>query len=234
MDPLIVRLRSLLDPNIVIDGLAKQGTVVLAALRDEELMQVAKWTLIDRRSTDDVIDAFCPAADRVVVQSALRRLLLLGRPIQQELQASRDKEEAPAPLLLFCSSNSFDDVLKDCMSTPKDMDVVKHLAVTAEIQRRRLFRMLEETASMPTQFLNADKINAATEGLRRILDSLLKAQEAVGIIEKRPETLDIRLQGALQGYMGGMQESCKTKLAEFGEKFALMVEAKYGDGKSAD
>ena len=233
MDPIIIRVRSLLDPNIVLDSQAKQGTAILAALPDEELMQVVKWTLIDRRSTDDVFDAFCPTADRVQVQAALRRLILLGRPIQQELQAVRDKEEAPKPLLLFSPSTNFSDVLTECSQAPKDFDVTKHLAVLAEIQKRRLIRMLEETATMPTQFMQADKINAASEGLRRILETLIGAQEKIGIIEKRPEKLDIRLQGALQGYMSGMEESSKDELIRFGERFVQMIEDKYGSGKSA-
>ena len=233
MDPVLIRLRSLLDPQIVLDAKAKEGTAFLSSLDDQLLLRVARLVILDK-STQGAVDLLQSAgvdADQESLIQALRRLMMLGRSLSSELVGDATptvRQDAPPEMLLFCPGTPFEDVMAECSKAAKDHDVVKDLSVLVAVQKRRLTGMLKETSGLPTSFMQADKINASIDSLRRSLECLLKAQLETGLIEKSPEKLDVRLQGALQTYLGGMDTEVRGQLVKFGESFIDMGKEYYG------
>lgn len=163
------------------------------------------------------------------VIAALRRLQFVGSALIKETAVA----VSPKPILELSikPGTTLHEHIREAGAAPKDFDglgKMANLAAILEHQFKSMYvhelREANDTRGA-NPFMMANQVNMAANTYMASLEKLHRMQVEVGIVEKRPEALEVNVKnsGAFQTYMGELSGDDRQTMAEFSDAFTKFV-----------
>lgn len=221
----------LLDPEKITSEPARKGSEPLKNLDAELKYAIIVGLGTAGVSTEDVeqlivencVDYKVYGITKSDVIAALRRLQFVGSALIKETAVA----VSPKPILELSikPGTTLKDHIRDAGSAPKDFDGLGKMANLAAILEHQFKSMYAHQSREVNPFMMVNQVNMAANTYMSSLEKLHRMQVEVGIVEKRPEALEVNVKnsGAFQTYMGELSGDDRQTMAEFADTFTKFV-----------
>ncbi len=230
-DGFVQKFDALLDPTKITSESAKNGSSPLRNLAAEFKYAIIVGLGTAGVSTEDVeklivencVDYKVYGITSSDVIAALRRLQFVGSALIKETAVAVSPK--PVMELAIKPGTTLKDHIRDAGAAPKDFDGLGKMANLAAILEHQFKSMYAHQSREANPFMMVNQVNMAANTYMSSLEKLHRMQVEVGIVEKRPEALEVNVKnsGAFQTYMGELSGDDRQTMAEFAEKFTQFV-----------
>lgn len=199
-DQTLTTLSDLLNPEKIKDERAKKGSELLGLQEPIVQIQIFKSVVVEKKPISEVLSGMPYSEDeRLNVEAALRRLILVGRPLAEKMK----KEEQDARPSIDQAASTFSELLAELGdSGDPGMDVCTDLSQVVRIKQARYKALLKTALQNPNgHLLYAKAMQDEEDGLVRSLEKLFGLQSHLGIVEKKPDKLKVGLDSSFQQYL---------------------------------
>lgn len=255
----VQRLRMLLNPADVVDERAKIGTELLGQLNDKDLLAVFGKICVFKKSIEEnmpslmkSISAQDTSETRTALTWALRRFILVTQHLTLELKnkkESRDNADEVQAVVaaggdaelqaalqkglpkVFGRDFDFLDVWSDIEKTSKGLDPIGDLSMLAELQKRRVQKLLYDTQSMNLSIATgaAAVVDKAIDRLQRILDNVARVALDTGAIKREPLRIENTLTAGVSFFQNMIgNDVAKEKALQATMRLVRMIQDEAG------
>jgi len=226
------RLRFFLNPQVIQDSNIRVGSEILLTFTPSLLLLLFKRVCYKREETKEVLISLTPTQESIrnlgeseidSVIAALRRLTLVSLPIVKELGIEIVKTKIaenptiPAKQVVEQSIGklpgefgqedwSFTELMEDIEKRSVDLHVLTSYKILAEIQKRRVYRMLRQYHSMPNAVSAAKWLDGAFESYRKTLDSISNLQIKTGETQQAPIPFEVTIGESFKQFVSEMSD----------------------------
>ena len=240
---IMASLRALLSPEKIAHDGAKNGSAILDRMSDEGLYQVFCRLFVNKDSPQAVLQKIHPdcmtgaSSDDII--AALRRLSMVGRKLAVKIQTNAGTKkpkgkktlpEGDKPLL------PLDMHLQKAKGAKKNLDCLTKMAGLTTLLEQQLESLYTYPARQAQPFMGVKSVNMVAQTYMNALEKLHRMQVDVGIVEKKPEQMEINMRnaGAFQSYLGDLGQDQKQAMADFADSFCKFAVEKLKGGAGKD
>lgn len=241
-EAVIIELRSLLDPNKIVHDSARSGAEALLRLSDNVLYRLFCSLVIDNEPPPELIQQLPPDFMEGVSSNdliaALRRLSILGIKLAEQVQADTETKPKPRKALQTDSKPMLplDEHIQSAKTAKKDMDCLTKMAALASALEQQFETLYTYPARQAQPFMGVRSVNMVAQTYMAALERLHRMQVDTGIVEKKPEQMEINMRqaGAFQTYVGEMSADHKQAMIDFSDHFCSFLSKKAKRGSHPD
>ena len=235
----LTRVRLLLNPETIMHQDARAGSEFLLSLDDTDLSNLFVDAAYERVPPGDLARAFLAShkhafVSEAALQSALRRLSMVGLPLANSLSESNEEEpERPVVSMLFSPGATLQEHLAKAGEADRAMDGVAKMASMVSLLEQQLAHLYSHVTRTANPFMAITPVIQVTSLLMNAIDRLHRMQIDAGVINRQPDRLEVDMQvaGAFQTYIGELDNGAREQMVSFAERFGQFVKEKKKNDK---
>lgn len=222
---------------------ARRGSEILLGLEDDKLVSIYEL-LVEKRAPFDVVVSTIfgetlSGEERTAVMKALLRVYVRVQSLAQETgegvkpkscllsQDALRMEERKS--VAFLPPSDFFEQLEFIEQNAPYVNAMRELAWLQQLQKVRLFSILNETSRVKSALVSAKVVDDAVNTLRAINRDLAQVQLATGVLKREPDKIEVSMKDAGQLLLDGMTEESRKSWEMMARRFSTWVKRHYAE-----